>query len=122
VLMISVTRAFLVAAVRYGLLIYKLFYATDKTWWAGKVTLCMILEINTGLICSCTPALKPFVKDFAAPRSFNKAQKPLGMMPKDVFIDRSSEPKIQKSMLVISEDGQQKPEMVYKGYKITEEV
>lgn len=24
-----------------------------------------ILEINTGLICSCTPALKPFVNHFA---------------------------------------------------------
>ena len=34
-------RAFLVAAVRYGLLVHKLFYAVDKQWYAGKVTLWM---------------------------------------------------------------------------------
>ena len=32
-----------------------------------------ILEINTGLICSCTPALKPFVNHFATLRKSNSS-------------------------------------------------
>ena len=31
----------------------------DRTWYAGIGFMLSVLEINTGLICGCTPALKP---------------------------------------------------------------
>lgn len=52
--------AFVVAAVRYGLMLHMLF-SSDKIWYDGKNLLWMVLEVNTGLICSCTPAMRPFL-------------------------------------------------------------
>ncbi|KAG7001511.1 hypothetical protein G7Y79_00031g066260 [Physcia stellaris] len=104
--------AFIAAAIRYGLLFYKLFYAEDKTWWAGKVTLCMVLEINTGLICSCTPALKPFVNHLRSTRSLRNTPLRGRSEPKDLSPDRSPEPDSRRSefgdLLIV-----QKPEMLH---------
>jgi hypothetical protein len=34
----------------------------DRTWYAGIGFMLSVLEVNTGLICSCTPALKPLIR------------------------------------------------------------
>lgn len=57
--------AFIVAAVRYSILVHKL-YSTDKLWWDGINLLWMVLEVNSGLTCSCTPALKPVYRYLAS--------------------------------------------------------
>ena len=79
----------MIATIRYSILVHK-FYAADKTWWDGHNLLWMrvprflhlvlsaiddlnrVLEVNTGLICSCTPALKPFY-EYLASKGFAKS-------------------------------------------------
>lgn len=48
-----------VAIIRINYVLRDLF-AVDRSWNAGKTFLWSVLEINTGLICSCTPSFKPF--------------------------------------------------------------
>ena len=81
-----------------------------------------VLEINTGLICSCTPTLKPFVKHIMSTSSFKKAHDLLASNPKDGLFERSPQPKLESSMFVISEGSTQKPDMVYFSQVTIEEV
>lgn len=69
------------AVVRYAFLLRR-YFATDITWCDGKnllfmwvilslllvltVTVHRVLEVNTGLICSCTLAFKPFLRHLAS--------------------------------------------------------
>lgn len=57
--------ASVIALVRYAFLL-KRFFATDIIWYDGKNLLWMVLEVNTGLMCSCTIAFKPFFKYLAS--------------------------------------------------------
>lgn len=53
--------ASVVALVRFAFLIRR-YPATDIIWYDGKNLLWMVLEVNTGLMCSCTVAFKPFFR------------------------------------------------------------
>ncbi|KAI9710131.1 MAG: hypothetical protein M1820_002933 [Bogoriella megaspora] len=53
--------AWAVACTRFIISTYDMV-SYDRTWWAGLGFLFSVLEINTGLICSCTPALKPLLR------------------------------------------------------------
>ncbi|KAF6240495.1 hypothetical protein HO173_001163 [Letharia columbiana] len=74
--------AFVVALVRYSLLLHR-FYVTDITWYDGKNLLWMVLEVNTGLVCSCTPALRPYFTHIASNGFFKAAFGGLISHPKD---------------------------------------
>lgn len=74
--------AFVAAIVRYGLLLHR-FQATDKTWYDGKNLIWMVLEVNIGLICSCTPALKPYFNHLASKGFFKSAPGGLRSHPKN---------------------------------------
>ena len=50
--------AWAVACARFIVSTYDLT-SYDRTWYAGIGFMLSVLEVNTGLICSCTPALKP---------------------------------------------------------------
>ncbi|MCJ1458275.1 hypothetical protein MMC28_008646 [Mycoblastus sanguinarius] len=52
---------FVVTTVRFGLLVKNL-NAPDTAWLDATTFLFTVVEINTGLICSCTPLLRPFVR------------------------------------------------------------
>ncbi|KAL9088740.1 MAG: hypothetical protein Q9165_006049 [Trypethelium subeluteriae] len=50
--------AWAVACARFIVSTYDMV-SYDRTWYAGIGFMLSVLEINTGLICGCTPALKP---------------------------------------------------------------
>ena len=50
--------AWAVACARFVVSTYDLV-SYDRTWYAGIGFMLSVLEINTGLICGCTPALRP---------------------------------------------------------------
>ncbi|KAI2640223.1 hypothetical protein GGS21DRAFT_404800 [Xylaria nigripes] len=52
--------AWAVATVRYVISTYDQF-TYDRTWWAGIGFAFSILEVNTGLICTCVPTFAPLV-------------------------------------------------------------
>lgn len=52
--------AWVVACVRFAYCIMDLT-SRDRTWYAGVTFLMSLLEVNTGLICGCLPALKPLI-------------------------------------------------------------
>ncbi|KAF6237426.1 hypothetical protein HO173_004316 [Letharia columbiana] len=64
--------ASVVALVRYAFLLRR-YSATDIIWYDGKNLLWMVLEVNTGLICSCTIAFKPFFRYLASNYIFKKS-------------------------------------------------
>ena len=66
-----------------------------------------ILEINTGLICSCTPALKPFVNHFAPLRKNN----PSGMR-KSRHMPRRLDFIVKENIVKVIEMAHVKTEMV----------
>lgn len=69
--------AFVAALVRFQYAIRDLT-AVDRTYLAGLTFLWMVLEINTGLICSCGPALKPLYRKFFRPETLERyAPKPV---------------------------------------------
>ena len=53
--------AFAVALVRWILATIDLT-SDDRTWKAGLSFLFCVLEVNTGIICACLPALKPLTR------------------------------------------------------------
>lgn len=63
--------AFIAALVRFQYAIADLT-AADRTYLAGLTFLWMVLEINTGLICSCGPALKPLYRKFFHPEALEQ--------------------------------------------------
>ncbi|KAI9687234.1 MAG: hypothetical protein M1822_002277 [Bathelium mastoideum] len=50
--------AWAVACARFIVSTYDMV-SHDRTWYAGIGFMLSVLEINTGLICGCTPAMKP---------------------------------------------------------------
>ncbi|KAI9664396.1 MAG: hypothetical protein M1831_002329 [Alyxoria varia] len=54
--------AFVVATIRYIYATVDLTIETDPQWVQGIAFLFMPIEVNTGLICGCTPALKPLFR------------------------------------------------------------
>ncbi|KAM0794133.1 hypothetical protein BDR22DRAFT_977972 [Usnea florida] len=78
--------AFAVAVVRYGLLLHMLYASTDQIWLDGKNLIWMVLEVNTGLICSCTPALKPFLDYCASGGWTMSSRKHNGSPADDVWV------------------------------------
>ncbi|KAI1822121.1 hypothetical protein F4861DRAFT_541289 [Xylaria intraflava] len=52
--------AWAVATVRYVISTYDQF-TYDRTWWAGIGFAFSILEVNTGLICTCVPTFSPLL-------------------------------------------------------------
>ena len=41
--------------------------AKDRPWIAARTFLWSLIEVNTGLICSCVPVLRPFFRTYAVP-------------------------------------------------------
>ncbi|KAL9050400.1 MAG: hypothetical protein Q9162_006648 [Coniocarpon cinnabarinum] len=58
--MCFIDSAWTVAVVRFTYASVDLT-AEDRTWIAGTTFFLSVLEVNTGLICGCTPALKPLI-------------------------------------------------------------
>ncbi|KAI1439243.1 hypothetical protein GGR50DRAFT_635700 [Xylaria sp. CBS 124048] len=52
--------AWAVATIRYVISTYDQF-TYDRTWWAGIGFAFSILEVNTGLICTCVPTFSPLL-------------------------------------------------------------
>lgn len=80
-----------------------------------------VLEINTGLICSCTPTLKPFVNHFMSDKSSRDRQGCPLPEPKEVSPDRSPERGSPRNGIE-NEETTEKPELLSVSTTIVEEV
>ncbi|XXH05141.1 hypothetical protein Hte_011566 [Hypoxylon texense] len=54
--------AWAVAVTRWGIATFDLVGTSDRPWWAGVSFMLSILEINTGLVCTCVATLSPLWK------------------------------------------------------------
>ena len=60
------TSNWAVACTRFAYAVIDLT-AKDRPWIAAHTFLWSLIEVNTGLICSCVPVLRPFFRTYAVP-------------------------------------------------------